>query len=507
MSFNNNLKNNNNFYYNQQYKIHSLNNIEIRSLNLDINYYSIIIKFTNDNNNNKNEIEQTIINSNQLTIVPNFPINNNNCSQNIFYLLNGCNLNDLNFNINNNNFYYLNIKLITTENQKEILNFNISLPIKLSNFKFLGIDKINLNFEKYPLLIFVTNKGFYLFDNANNILNNINNKNFNNISNKYINNVDVTKLLESYKIFSFPINLIKEKKEEIQNKIKNFYQNLNNDNNNFKKLCEIQQHFINIHLNNEKSNDLKQKIHKIKNLISFFKNLTNEKKIHLNNIKNNIKIHKEKSILVKNKIIPKLFNYNNKLNYINTCLYKYYLKEFSYFYFNKILSDIYFIPYFYKLEFNPDILNVRTNFYINYNQQFSTFFGFLISILDYFSKKFEISYKENFLYFGSNSFVVCNKGKLYYKLFYNENNEQIIKNIKSENFEEGTNQIKLMLIQIYNFLKNLNLFHKKKNKSKKNILNLKFLLKKEIEKKNEKIKKNIFSYFLNICEFLNLINE
>jgi hypothetical protein len=64
-----------------------------------------------------------------------------------------------------------------------------------------------------------------------------------------------------------------------------------------------------------------------------------------------------------------------------------------------------------------------------------------------------------------------------------------------------------MLIQIYNFLKNLNLFHKKKNKSKKNILNLKFLLKKEIEKKNEKIKKNIFSYFLNICEFLNLINE
>jgi len=108
MSFNNTLKNNNNFYYNEQYKIHSLNNIEIRSLNLDINYYSMIIKLTNNknnNNNNDNFIEQTIINSNQLTIIPTFPINNNNCSQNIFQLLNGCNLNDLNtnFNFNNNN--------------------------------------------------------------------------------------------------------------------------------------------------------------------------------------------------------------------------------------------------------------------------------------------------------------------------------------------------------------------------------------------------------------------
>ena len=148
MSFNNNLNNNNNYYYNELHKIHSLNNIEIRSLNLDINYYSIIIKLNNDKNNDNNFIEQTIINSNKLTIIPNFPINNNNCSQNIFYLLNGSNLDDLNINYNNNINYYLNIKLITTENKKEILNFNISLPIKLCNFKFLGNDKINLNLKK-----------------------------------------------------------------------------------------------------------------------------------------------------------------------------------------------------------------------------------------------------------------------------------------------------------------------------------------------------------------------
>ena len=36
MSFNNNLNNNNYYYYNELHKIHSLNNIEIRSLNLDI---------------------------------------------------------------------------------------------------------------------------------------------------------------------------------------------------------------------------------------------------------------------------------------------------------------------------------------------------------------------------------------------------------------------------------------------------------------------------------------
>ena len=505
MSFNNNLNNNNNlnknfnndyYYYNKLHKFHSLNNIEIRSLNLDINYYSIIIKINNDENNNF--IEQTIINSNKLTIIPNFPINNNNCSQNIFYLLNGCNLDDL--NINYNNIHYLNIKLITTEDKKEILNFKISLPIKLSNFTFLGNDKINLNSKKnYPLLIFDTNKGFYLYDRSNNNINeNIYNiKNFNNISDNFINNVDITKLLESYKIFSFPINFINDKKEEMKNKINNFYNNINN--NKYKKLCEIQQHLINIQLNKEKSNDLKQKINKIKNLISYFKNLIKEKKSHLNNVKNSIKIYKENSILVKNKLIPKLLNYNNKLNYINTCLYKYYLKEFSYFYFNKILSYIYFIPYFYKYEFNPDVLNKRTDFYINYNQQFSTFFGFLISMIEYFSKKFEISYKENFLNFGSNSFIVYNKGKLYYKLFYKENNDQFIKNIKTENFEEGTNQIKLMLIQIYNFLKNLKLFNKKHKIKNKSIQQ-----KIEIKKIN---KKNIFTYFLKICEFLNLINK
>ena len=499
MSFNNNLNNNNNYYYNELHKIHSLNNIEIRSLNLDINYYSIIIKLNNDKNNDNNFIEQTIINSNKLTIIPNFPINNNNCSHNIFYLLNGCNLDDL--NINYNKIHYLNIKLITTEDKKEILNFNISLPIKLCNFKFLGNDKINLNLKKkYPLIIFETNKGFYLFDKSNNNINKniFNIKNYNNISDNFINNVDITKLLESYKIFSFPINLINDKKEEMKNKINNFYNNINN--NNYKKLCIIQQYLINIQLNNEKSNDLKQKINKIKNLISYFKNLNKEKKSHLNNVKNSIKIYKENSILVKNKIIPKLLNYNIKLNYINTCLYKYYLKEFSYFYFNKILSYIYFIPYFYKFEFNPDVLNIRTNFYINYNQQFSTFFGFLISMIEYFSKKFEISYKENFLNFGSNSFIVYNKGKLYFKLFYNENNDQFIKNIKSENFEEGTNQIKLMLIQIYNFLKNLNLFPKKHKIKKNNLIEQKI----EIVKKN---KKNIFTYFLNICEFLNIINK
>ena len=247
MSFNNNLNNNNNlnknfnndyYYYNKLHKFHSLNNIEIRSLNLDINYYSIIILLNNEENSNNNFIEQTIINSNKLTIIPNFPINNNNCSQNIFYLLNGCNLDDL--NINYNNIHYLNIKLITTEDKKEILNFKISLPIKLSNFTFLGNDKINLNNKKkYPLLIFETNKGLYLFDKSNNNINeNIYNiKNYNNISDNFINNVDITKLLESYKIFSFPINFINDKKEEMKNKINNFYNNINN--NKYKKLCEI----------------------------------------------------------------------------------------------------------------------------------------------------------------------------------------------------------------------------------------------------------------------------
>ena len=88
------------------------------------------------------------------------------------------------------------------------------------------------------------------------------------------------------------------------------------------------------------------------------------------------------------------------------------------------------------------------------------------------------------------------KEKLYFKLFYQENNE------KSENFEEGTNQIKLMLIQIYNFLKNLKLFNKK-HKIKNKTIQQKI----ENEKKNIKNKKNIFTYFLNICEFLNLINK
>ena len=58
-----------------------------------------------------------------------------------------------------------------------------------------------------------------------------------------------------------------------------------------------------------------------------------------------------------------------------------------------------------------------------------------------------------------------------------------------------------MLIQIYNFLKNLKLFNKK-HKIKNNSIQQKI-----IESKNIKNKKNIFTYFLNICEFLNLINK
>lgn len=209
-----------------------------------------------------------------------------------------------------------------------------------------------------------------------------------------------------------------------------------------------------------------------------------QKKKNLSIIQKSIDTQSISNKSYKKEFIPNIKELNAKLVYSNKSLYKMYLTEMSSIFLNRSAAAYLCFPPFYNQDFHNDTKFMRLNFYLSHDKNFSLFFGHIIYIISYLTKKFNITLPYSAYYNGSRSCLVINKGD-FTKMYYNKslNNTAAI---GTEDMEFGSKFLQAMLNEIITFLYSQELITKRR----------KFKLKEELKVNN------IYITFINFTNYL-----
>ena len=412
----------------QQEKIFA---IEIRDTNFDFEQYKLILS----SKDKKYESGLT-----EDSVIPRFNINIDN--KKIFQIL-------------NNKKEEGTIELVIMNKSNKILfQKNIILPINFNNLLFIEEEITLINNSFFPCLLFETLKGFYIYgeikkeeenDNEKKLLiSNISFKSFEKY-NKYeqINNLESLcaelefndKQLEiQKKLLIEAENNLKIKIEEIKDK--------------YKLNLEINKIINTIQISREKNQVIEKEIGQLKQL----NNILEKFNMHrTEKIKEMEKVLKEEENIInkqKNNDLVKITQSNKKSKKYNKILTNYYMKEFSYIFFNNEINKNFIFPNFYSTPANKLDLLIEQNFYRTKSKEISNFLGVIINICIFLSKKYDIVIPYIPYYNGSKSKIIDNFGKKQLNLFIdNKTNDEGFMN-----FKISIKYIANMLRSIINFL-------------------------------------------------------
>ena len=412
----------------QQEKIFA---IEIRDTNFDFEQYNLILI----SKDKKYESGLT-----EYSVLPRFNINIDN--KNIFRLL-------------NNKKEEGTIELILMNKSNTILyQKNIILPIDFNNLLFIGEEITLIKNSFFPCLLFETLKGFYLYGEKINEEENDNEKNIS-IStfsfkpmekyNKYeqINNLET--LSANLEMYNKELEIQKKLLIDAENNLKMKIERIKDK---YKFNLKVNKIINNIQITREKNQVIEKEIGQLKQLKNILEKFNMKR---TENIKKMEKVLKEEEKIInkqKNNDLIKITQSNKKSKKYNKILTNYYMKEFSYIFFNNEINKNFIFPSFYSTPANKLDMITEQYFYKNKSREISNFLGVIINICIFLSKKYDIVIPYIPYYNGSKSKIIDNFGKKQLNLFIdNKTNDEGF-----SNFKMSIKYIANMLRSIINFL-------------------------------------------------------
>ena len=426
-----------------------------------------------------------------ITLIPKFNINYTQISlYNLF---------------NNSNSIEITLELHLTSSNELIHSFTFTLP---SHLIYTANNLQTINITENPLVLFETNAGYFrllttslpLTTPSNVILPNtelstpvkeIQLLNLINTRSQYIESenklhAEKLKLIESQEQLS---KCISSKRTEFSKYAKFKY--------NLHVLQSLRFEILNKH---DKIDLLKQTITQLKQYLSL-------KRERISKLKAVTILSSQHNKYINEIDIPKYNNICIYLHYVNKSFIKKHLIEIASVFFNKKIfmhnksstayKGYFYLPPFYNQEFKVETRAMRMNFYNNYSDVYSTFFGFVICIAQYFSKKFNIVLPFCLYDKGSKSRIIMKNGNA-----VNLYKDEIVGNnltMMSEGIEEGAKLLKKVLEEIMGFLNGKGLLRELVSESSNN---------KERKRERSRVKMeerdNVFSL---LVVFNNFINE
>jgi len=208
----------------------------------------------------------------------------------------------------------------------------------------------------------------------------------------------------------------------------------------------------------------KERINNIKNQIAFYKNKSEEiknvkqklqeiisrKKELLSKLNENINSYKTKCTNLENSnknLLPSLTQ--QKMIY-NSFLNKK-MVEICFFFFNKKIKNLYFIPEFLQINIKNDNESIKKRFeyYNNNKKRISSMMGYITQLMIYMSKCFDIPMTYPFCLNGSKSFII--RGKKDREKDFLPLHCDLKREDRYGNFETGLNYLKNDFNEIINF--------------------------------------------------------
>ena len=528
--------------------------LEIRDVNFDYDQYYLTLEEINDNPfleekalndkiiENDNLPEDSISEISQFTLIPKFPINK--VTSPILYRMFNIdyeiiNQNNKEENINDdkgNNDEDNNIKHkkndekiikeikinVKSFNTKKILcSFNAKYPLFPEYYDFLGKSPDKLKILQFPCILLQSESGYYSLKKITTIKKN-NNKVIEeelslavkfeqekdidyNIKQKPMkkkvkNRINFEKIMQSKGFYNSTLSSLKEKKEEFLRKKKELKALIEER----KKALKEKEKILSCHKNLEIAKNSWNRLVTLKEILTKINTFSAEvqaiKKNRIDLCKEEIKIYKDEVKKKKKKEIPSLKKINIGLQITNYLLYKYAVNEFCYYFFNKNLNEYKAFPSFYKVNLNDLNLSKKMaeEFYNKNTKQISSFFGNIVFILYYLSKKFDIILPYALYYNGAKSMIFLNFGSksLAIDMYMKEKDKNVL---ASGTKNENDIQMKMGILcrMIYDIIM---FFYSKKICSDEfsisNIFN---------SKKN---KNNFYLYFIKLNElFKDILNK
>ena len=232
------------------------------------------------------------------------------------------------------------------------------------------------------------------------------------IKQKVKNFINFQNILEAKGTYDSTLSTIKEKKEELIKKKKEFIEIIEKRKKFMEKRKEMPLYEKQIQLNKngwKRFVTMKEILNKI-NTYTTEVILLKEKKIA--KFKKEIEKYKKIASEKKTKKIPSLQKINKGLQISNYFLIKYYISEICHFFFNKSINKYKAFPSFYKLKKNELIQNKNSmkEFFIIYKREISSMFGNIVNLMIYISKKFDIIFPYALYYNGSKSIAFISMG-------------------------------------------------------------------------------------------------
>ena len=247
---------------------------------------------------------------------------------------------------------------------------------------------------------------------------------------KIKNRIDFQKIMQSKGFYDSTLSILKEKKQELLNKKKEINVLIEERKNVLKEKEKI----LSCHKNLEIAKNSWNRLVTLKEILTKINTFTKEvleiKENRISLCKEEIKIYKDEVNKKKKKEIPKLKKVNIGLQITNYLLYKYAINEFCYYFFNKNLNEYKAFPSFYKVNLNDLNLSKKMveEFYNKNTKHISSFFGNIVFILYYLSKKFDIIFPYGLYYNGSKSMIFLNIGgkSRAIDMYMKENEENVL---------------------------------------------------------------------------------
>ena len=405
--------------------------IEIRDTNFDFEQYNLILS-------SKDKKYESGFTEN--CVIPRFNINIEN--KNIFRLL-------------NDKKEEGTIELILMNKSNKILfQKNIILPIEFNDLLFLGEEITVINNSFFPCLLFETLKGFYIYgeikkeeenDNEKHLSISIfSNKSFEKLNkNEQISNLEA--LATNLEIFNKELEIQKKLLIQAENNLKSKIDTIKEK---YKFNLKVNKIINNIQITREKNQVIEKEILQLKQLKNILENF-NKKRTE--KIKEMEKVLKDEEKIInkqKNNDFVKITQSNKKSKKYNKILRNYYMKEFSYIFFNKEINNNFIFPSFYSTPSNKLDILTEQNFYKTKSREISNFLGVIINICIFLSKKYDIVIPYIPYYNGSKSKIIDNFGKRQLNLYIeNKTNDEGFMN-----FKISIKYIANMLRSIINFL-------------------------------------------------------
>ena len=400
--------------------------------------------------------------------------------------------------------FKINVKSYTT---KEIIcSFNVSYPLFSEFYKFLGKSTTDFKILHFPCILLQSKDGYYMLSKANKDLEDevilANNKEDENKSEikqnplpeKKKRTIDLEKIMQLKGAYDSIISEINKKNIELINKKKELKTLIEER----KNIYEEKHRILSSKKNLEVTKSSWNRLITLKEILTKINAFTSEiiviKEKKITECNSEIEKYKKELIMKKNKDIPYLQKINKEVYITNYLLYKYALGELCYFFFNKNINKFNAFPSFYKIPLTDLKLDKKMveNFYNKYNREVSAFFGNIVLLLIYLSKKFDIILPYALYYNGSKSIVFINmEGNNTVDLYLKDNDKNVLAyGAKNEN--EIQMKIELLSKMIYDVIMFFD--SRKINSHKVNVENI-----------NERKKKN--NLYLNFMKLNELFKD